>query len=140
MGRCLKAPRRIDGDLALMPDARRFLALQLMMCPLLATAASPFGARAAASIALGAVICLAASALAAALIFRPYRAGEPELLLLAIYWAEAIKLIVVLGSFALAFALPIAMSAPALIAGYLATQLAPAILAPLVGSRTNSET
>ena len=83
--------------------AKRTLQTQSVLGSLAVLIALPFGGVVALSVLIGAGACLLANGLFAVLVFRRYRAQETERLLLSIYAAEAAKLAVLIGLFALAF-------------------------------------
>ena len=85
--------------------AKRTLQTQVVLGSLAVLIALPFGGSVALSVLIGAGACLLANGLFVVLVFRRYRAQETDRLLLSIYAAEAAKLAVLIGLFALAFAI-----------------------------------
>jgi ATP synthase protein I len=92
-------------------------------------AAAPFGLDALVSAAIGAAICLLANGVFALRVFRRYRAAAPTELTPRIYMAEILKIALVLGLFALAFATLANLNLPALLGTYFAVQVLPALFA-----------
>ncbi len=89
----------------------------------------PFGATAFKSAAIGAGVCLLANWVFALRVFRRYSAQVPAELALRIYSAEILKIFLVLGLFALAFATLANLNLPALLGTYFAVQVLPALFA-----------
>jgi ATP synthase protein I len=113
---------------------KRILIGQLALTLVLTAAAVPFGRPVAVSVLIGAGTCLLASAVFVLWVFRRYRAQRPDVLVLRFYGAEVVKLAVVLGLFALAFATVDGLNLPALVAAYLAVQVLPLVVAPNWGA------
>lgn len=91
--------------------------------------AAPFGVTALKSAAIGAGVCLLANWVFALRVFRSYRAQAPAELASRIYAAEIIKIVLILGLFALAFATLANLNLPALLGTYFAVQVLPALFA-----------
>jgi ATP synthase protein I len=120
-------------------QAKRVLVVQLAMTLILPAAALPFGKTVALSVLIGAAVCLLANGIFAIWVFRQYRAQEPGSLLMRFYGAEIVKLSLVLGLFAAAFATIEVLNLPALLAAYFAVQVLPAVFAPGRGARSTPE-
>ncbi len=91
--------------------------------------AAPFGITAFKSAAIGAVVCLLANWVFALRVFRRYRAQAPTELAMRIYAAEIVKIVIILGCFAFAFATLADLNLPALLGAYFAVQVLPALFA-----------
>jgi ATP synthase protein I len=91
--------------------------------------ALPFGTDVLRSAGLGAAVCLIANWVFALRVFRRYRASAPSELAARIYFAEIVKIAIVLGLFALAFATLADLNLPALLGTYFAVQVLPALFA-----------
>lgn len=91
--------------------------------------AFPFGVDALVSAAIGGMVCLLANGVFALRVFRRYRAAAPTELAARIYMAEILKIALVLGLFALAFATLANLNLPALLGTYFAVQVLPALFA-----------
>lgn len=115
--------------------AKRTLQVQAILGSLAVVIALPFGGYLALSVLIGAGACLLANGLFVVLVFRRYRAQEPERLLLSIYGAEVAKLTVLIGLFALAFVMVDGLKVPALLAAYLLTQVGATLIAAQAGAR-----
>jgi len=115
-------------------QARRVLSAQLALTLILTAAAVPFGTYAAVSVLIGSAACLSATAVFAAWVFRRYRAQRPDELLLRFYGAEVLKLAVVIGVFAVAFATVENLNLPALLGSYFVVQVMSAVFAPRWGA------
>jgi ATP synthase protein I len=120
-------------------QARRVLVAQLVLAPVLAAAALIFGTSVALSVLLGAGVCVLANSIFAFLVFRQYRAQDPEALVGRFYGAEVVKLSLILGLFAIAFATSAGINPPALLVGYFAVQVLPAVFAPGWGTRCRED-
>ncbi|EGV28002.1 ATP synthase I chain [Thiorhodococcus drewsii AZ1] len=121
------------------PDAFRagkILQIQVVFGLALVVFALPFGGSVALSVLLGAGICLMATALLAAWVFRGYRAQQPERLVLRFYSAETAKIVFVLGSFGAVYAVFEGINVPALLGAYFMVQVIPTLIAALFGNRT----
>jgi ATP synthase protein I len=108
---------------------RRLLTWQLLFALAAVAAAAPFGLGALGSAAIGAGVCLLANWVFALRVFRRYRAAAPTELALRIYIAEIVKIALILGLFALAFATLADLNLPALLGAYFAVQVLPALFA-----------
>ena len=125
------------------PDAlqvRRVLIVQLTMTLVLPAVSLPFGTSVASSVLVGAAVCLVANVVFAFWVFRGYRAQEPGRLLLRFYGAEIVKLGLILGLFAAAYAtIGEWLNLPALLIAYFAVQVLPAVFASTGGARSTRE-
>lgn len=108
---------------------RRLLNWQLLFALAAIAAAAPFGLTALGSAAIGAGVCLLANWVFALRVFRRYRAEAPTELALRIYVAEVVKIALILGLFAFAFATLADLNLPALLGAYFAVQVLPALFA-----------
>ncbi|WP_462329140.1 ATP synthase subunit I [Thiohalocapsa halophila] len=108
---------------------RRLLLWQVVLGVIALMLAAPFGVTAFKSAAIGAGVCLLANWVFALRVFRQYRAQAPTELALRIYSAEIIKVVLILGLFALAFATLANLNLPALLGTYFAVQVLPALFA-----------
>ncbi|WP_295538606.1 ATP synthase subunit I [uncultured Thiohalocapsa sp.] len=108
---------------------RRLLTWQGVFAVLAIALAAPFGATVVESAAIGAGVCLLANWVFALRVFRHYRAQAPTELALRIYAAEIVKIALILGLFALAFATLANLNLPALLGTYFAVQVLPALFA-----------
>ncbi len=108
---------------------RRLLAWQIILAAAALTLAMLFGVTAVKSAAIGAGVCLLANWVFALRVFRQYRAQAPMELALRIYTAEIVKIGIILGLFALAFATLANLNLPALLGTYFAVQVLPALFA-----------
>ncbi|WP_322789074.1 ATP synthase subunit I [Thiohalocapsa halophila] len=108
---------------------RRLLLWQVAFALVALMLAAPFGVTAFKSAAIGAGVCLLANWVFALRVFRQYRAQAPTELALRIYSAEIIKVVLILGLFALAFATLANLNLPALLGTYFAVQVLPALFA-----------
>lgn len=108
---------------------RRLLAWQIILAAAALTLAMLFGVTAVKSAAIGAGVCLLANWVFALRVFRQYRAQAPTELALRIYTAEIVKIGIILGLFALAFATLANLNLPALLGTYFAVQVLPALFA-----------
>jgi ATP synthase protein I len=111
-------------------QAKKILALQSALVLILSAAALPFGLNVALSALIGSAVCLVANSVFAFWVFRQYRAQEPGSVLMRFYGAEIVKLSLILGLFAVAFATIEGLNLPALLAAYFAVQVLPAVFAP----------
>ncbi|MBP6243294.1 MAG: ATP synthase subunit I [Chromatiaceae bacterium] len=112
----------------------RMLVLQVVLTLILAVSGLALSQGAALSILIGGGACILATALFAATVFGPYRAGRPEALLGKIVGAEIGKLLLVVGIFVYAFAKVKGLVVPAMLAAYFAVQVLPAMIAPYWGA------
>ncbi len=112
----------------------RMLVLQVVLTLILAVSGLALSQDAALSILIGGGACILATALFAATVFGPYRAGRPEALLGKIVGAEIGKLLLVVGIFVYAFAKVKGLVVPAMLAAYFAVQVLPAMIAPYWGA------
>jgi F0F1-type ATP synthase assembly protein I len=112
----------------------RMLLIQVALTIVLALSGLAFSPEAALSILIGGGACSLATALFAATVFGPYRAGRPEALLGKIVGAEIGKLILLVGIFVFAFAKVQGLVIPAMLAAYFAAQLMSAMIAPYWGA------
>jgi ATP synthase protein I len=108
---------------------RRLWQAQAVFAFVAIIAAVPFGGAALMSAAIGAGVCLLANWVFALRVFRGYRADAPTALALRIYVAEMVKIGLILGLFALAFATLANLNLPALLGAYFAVQVLPALFA-----------
>ncbi len=108
---------------------RRLFLWQLGFGVVVVAAALPFGVDVLLSAAIGAGVCLLANWIFALRVFRHYRASAPTELAARIYMAEILKIALVLGLFALAFATLANLYMPALLGAYFAVQVMPALFA-----------
>jgi ATP synthase protein I len=108
---------------------RRLLVWQVVFGIAAVFASAPFGIAALMSAAIGAGVCLLANWVFALRVFRRYRAEAPTELALRIYVAEIVKIALILGLFALAFATLANLNLPALLGAYFAVQVLPALFA-----------
>lgn len=108
---------------------RRLFLWQLGFGVVAVAAALPFGGDVLLSAAIGAGVCLLANWIFALRVFRHYRASAPTELAARIYMAEILKIALVLGLFALAFATLANLYMPALLGAYFAVQVMPALFA-----------
>jgi ATP synthase protein I len=120
-------------------QAKRVLIAQLALTLVLPVMAIPFGSSAAVSVLIGAAACLLATAFFAFWVFRSYRAQRPDQILLRFYGAEVVKLGLIIGSLAMAFATIDGLNLPALLAAYFVVQVLPAIFAPRWGAEPKRE-
>jgi ATP synthase protein I len=120
-------------------QAKRVLIAQLALTLILTAVAVPFGSSAALSVLIGSAACLLATAIFAAWVFRRYRAQRPDELLLRFYGAEVLKLAVVIGLFAVAFATVENLNLPALLGAYFVVQVVSAVFAPRWGASPKRE-
>jgi ATP synthase protein I len=109
--------------------AKRILVTQLALTLVLTIVALIFGTSVALSVLLGAAVCLLANAIFAFLVFRQYRAQDPAVVVGRFYGAEVVKLSLILGLFAIAFATKAGINPPALLVAYFAVQVLPAVVA-----------
>lgn len=112
----------------------RMLVLQVVLTLIFAVSGLALSQDAALSILIGGGACILATALFAATVFGPYRAGRPEALLGKIVGAEIGKLLLVVGIFVYAFAKVKGLVVPAMLAAYFAVQVLPAMIAPYWGA------
>ena len=112
----------------------RMLVLQVVLTLILAVSGLALSQDAALSILIGGGACILATALFAATVFGPYRAGRPEALLGKIVGAEIGKLLLMVGIFVYAFAKVKGLVVPAMLAAYFAVQVLPAMIAPYWGA------
>ena len=112
----------------------RMLVLQVVLTLILAVSGLALSQGAALSILIGGGACILATALFAATVFGPYRAGRPEALLGKIVGAEIGKLLLMVGIFVYAFAKVKGLVVPAMLAAYFAVQVLPAMIAPYWGA------
>lgn len=120
-------------------QAKRVLALQFALTLILSAVALSFGVSVALSVLIGAAVCLLANSIFAFWVFRQYRAQEPGLLLMRFYGAEVLKLSLILGLFAVAFATIEGLNLPALLIAYFAVQVLPAVFASGWDARNTRE-
>lgn len=121
------------------PDAlqvKKILEVQTILSLALAVCALPFGSSVALSVLIGAGSCLLANAMFAAWVFRAYRAQDPARLVMRFYGAEVMKIALILGVFAVAFATLDDLNLPALLGAYFVAQVIPAPIAAHIGART----
>jgi ATP synthase protein I len=111
-------------------QAKRILVAQFALTLILPAAAIPFGAHVALSALIGAAVSMLATAVFAARVFRRYDARRLDVLVMRFYWAELVKLIVVLSLFVLAFVAVDGLNVPALLTAYLVVRVLLAVLAP----------
>lgn len=108
---------------------RRLLVWQSVFAVAAVLIAAPFGLPALLSAAIGAGVCLLANWVFALRVFRRYRAQAPSEIALRIYSAEIVKIVLILGAFAFAFATLANLNLPALLGSYFAVQVLPALFA-----------
>jgi len=113
---------------------------QLILTLVLIAAALPFGVSIVLSVLVGAGICLLASALFAFWVFRHYRAQDAGAIVMRFYGAEVVKLFLVLGLFAVAFATSKDLNLPVVLAAYFAVQMLPPLFASDRDARGGSQT
>ncbi|MBK1721802.1 ATP synthase subunit I [Thiocystis violacea] len=121
------------------PDAhraKRILKIQFLLGLFLAFAALPFGVPVAISVLIGAGTCVLANAMLVGWVFREYRAQQPERLLARFYGAEAAKIVLIVGVFAVAFATLDDLNIAALLAAYFLVQVVATVIAAQLDSRT----
>jgi len=109
--------------------ARRVLILQAILTSVASVGALPFGSLTALSVLIGGGACLVANTAVVLWVFRDYRAQVPGQLLMRLYSAEAGKIALVLGLFAVAFAAIDGLDLPWLLGSYFVIQVMPPILA-----------
>jgi ATP synthase protein I len=109
--------------------ARRVLSLQAILTSVASAAALPFGYLAALSVLIGGGACLVANAAVVLWVFRDYRAQVPGALVMRFYSAEVVKIALLLGLFAAAFATIDGLDLPLLLGSYFVIQVLPPILA-----------
>jgi ATP synthase protein I len=114
--------------------AKHVLILQAILTLGATLAAAAFGFVPALSVLIGGVACLVANAAAALWIFRDYQAPEPGKLLTRLYRAEVLKILLLIGSFAVAFLTIDGLNLPVMLGGYFLVQ----VLAPIVAAQTAS--
>ena len=112
----------------------RTLVLQAALTSILAISGLAMSRDAALSILIGGGACILATALFAATVFGPYRAGRPAALLAKIVGAEIGKLILLVGIFVFAIAKVKGLVVPAMLAAYFAAQVLSAMIAPSWGA------
>lgn len=112
----------------------RMLVLQVVLTLILAVSGLALSQDAALSILIGGGACILATALFAATVFGPCRAGRPEALLGKIVGAEIGKLLLVVGIFVYAFAKVKGLVVPAMLGAYFVAQVLPAMIAPYWGA------
>lgn len=112
----------------------RTLVLQAALTLILAISGLAMSRDAALSILIGGGACILATALFAATVFGPYRAGRPAALLAKIVGAEIGKLILLVGIFVFAIAKVKGLVVPAMLGAYFAAQVLPAMIAPYWGA------
>jgi len=108
---------------------KRLLVIQSGLVFVSALAGMAFGKTAALSAFLGGGIALGASALFAFLVFAPYRAQQPGVLVTRFYIAEVGKLLLVACAFAVVFIWVRPLSAVALFASFFLVQVVSPLLA-----------
>jgi ATP synthase protein I len=120
-------------------QAKRVLIAQFALTLALPAVAYPFDERIALSVLIGAGVCLIATAVFAFWVFRRYSAQRPDLLVMRFYGAEIVKLAMVLGLLALAFATVQGLNLPALLVAYFVVQVLPTVFAPKWGADPKRE-
>jgi ATP synthase protein I len=116
-------------------QVKRILLVQALLGSIAVAVAWPFGGRVAISALIGSGACLLANGLFAAIVFRGYRAQEPDRLLIRMYGAEVAKLALLLGLMGVAFATLKGLNVPVLLVAYLTTQIAGHLIAAQWGAR-----
>jgi ATP synthase protein I len=112
--------------------ARRVLILQAILTSVASVAAMPFGYWSALSVLIGGGACFVANAVVVLWVFRDYRAQGPGALVMRLYSAEVVKIALLLGLFAAAFATIDGLNLPVLLGGYFAVQ----VLSPIFAAQT----
>jgi ATP synthase protein I len=102
--------------------------MQAGLVVLVALVLLPFGKTMVVSALLGGAIALMANLLMFLMVFRPYRAQQPEKILATFYSAEIAKLIFTMAAFALIVLNIAPLSFAALIVAYFVIQVIPALL------------
>lgn len=120
-------------------QVKRVLIAQLFLTLGLTAVALPFDARVALSLLIGSAVCLLATAVFAFWVFRRYSAQRPEMLVMRFYGAEVVKLALVLGLFAIAFAMIDGLNVAALLAAYFVVQVLPTVFASNWGAGSKRE-
>lgn len=120
-------------------QVKRVLIAQLFLTLGLTAVALPFDARVALSLLIGSAVCLLATAMFAFWVFRRYSAQRPEMLVMRFYGAEVVKLALVLGLFAIAFAMIDGLNVAALLAAYFVVQVLPTVFASNWGAGSKRE-
>jgi len=116
-------------------QVKRILLVQALLGSIAVAVAWPFGGRVAIAALIGSGACLLANGLFAAIVFRGYRAQEPDRLLMRMYGAEVAKLALLLGLMGVAFATLKGLNVPVLLGAYLTTQIAGHLIAAQWGAR-----
>jgi ATP synthase protein I len=112
--------------------ARRVLILQAILTSVASVGAMPFGSLTALSVLIGGGACLVANAAVVLWVFRDYRAQAPGALVMRLYSAEVIKIALLLGLFAAAFATIDGLNVLVLLGSYFAVQ----VLSPIFAAQT----
>ena len=109
--------------------ALRVLILQAILTSVASVAAMPLGFSSALSVLTGGAVCLAANAAVVPWVFRDYRAQAPGALVARFYRAEVVKIALLVGLFAAAFATLEGLDLPLVLGSYFVTQVLPPIVA-----------
>jgi len=117
--------------------ALRVLFFQGTLTIVASVAAMPLGLPSALSVLVGGAVCLAASAAVVPMLFRDYRAQAPGTLVSRFYGAEAVKIALLIGLFAAAFATIDGLHLPLVLVSYFAVQVLPPIIAAQGATRPN---
>ena len=120
-------------------QVKRVLYIQTLMTLALAAVAFLVNRQVGLSVVVGAGACTAANGLFALLVFKRYRAQEPDLLLMRFYAAEIMKIALVLTVFTAAIVSLEDLSLPALLGAYFVVQVLPALLASETGATRTKE-
>jgi len=115
--------------------AKRVLILQAILTLMAGLTATAFGVMPALSVLIGGLACLVANAAVVLWVFRDYQAPEPGQLLRRFYVAEVLKVLLSVGSFAIAVLTIEGLNLPALLGGYFLVQ----VLAPIIAAQTASK-
>jgi ATP synthase protein I len=128
-------PLRDHNQLAQPRLAKRVLILQAILTLVASLTATALGFMPALSVLIGGLACLIANAAMALWAFCDYQAPEAGQLLHRLYAAEVLKILLLIGSFAIAFLTIEGLSLPAMLGGYFFAQ----VLAPIIAAQTASK-
>ena len=112
--------------------AGRVLGLQAILTLVATLAAMHFGSMPALSVLIGGGACLVANTAVVLWMFRDYRAQAPGALVVRFYGAEVVKIALLLGLFAAAFATIDGLNVLVLLGSYFAVQ----VLSPIFAAQT----
>ena len=115
--------------------ATQVLILQAILTVGATLATAAVGFVPALSVLIGGLACLVANTAAALWVFRDYQAPEAGQLLGRLYAAVVLKILLLIGSFAVALLMIDGLSLPALLAGYFFAQ----VLAPIIAAQPVSK-